>query len=207
MMETWLPHKLRTLRVRQGLTLIDAAKKTGVTRATLSELERGHRHPVAPTLVKIAKGYGVPVEELIEEPALAGKAEAPEAGPAITRDSLMSSPESEKERREELRMFRELLTDAHGLLEEMADEYRKAGATDKLKTLVNVAMFSAIGAEQFVKEEVGPARDRASTRVYAAGNRLEEFIEDLLETIQSTTTEPVGGEVAYLDAHRRRRAG
>ncbi len=68
MMETWLPHKLRVLRMRQGLTLIDAAKKTGVTRATLSELERGHRHPVAPTLVKIAKGYGVPVEELLEEP-------------------------------------------------------------------------------------------------------------------------------------------
>ncbi|MDP9437910.1 MAG: helix-turn-helix transcriptional regulator [Actinomycetota bacterium] len=82
MMETWLPHKLRTLRVRQGLTLVEAAKKTGVTRATLSELERGHRHPVAPTLVKIAEGYGVPVEELLlEEPALAGKAEAPEAGP------------------------------------------------------------------------------------------------------------------------------
>jgi transcriptional regulator with XRE-family HTH domain len=60
--------------------LVEAAKKTGVTRATLSELERGHRHPVAPTLVKIAEGYGVPVEELLEkEPALAGKAEAPEA--------------------------------------------------------------------------------------------------------------------------------
>ncbi len=88
MMETWLPHKLRTLRVRQGLTLIDAAKKTGVTRATLSELERGHRHPVAPTLVKIAKGYGVPVEELIEEPVPLG--EAPEAGPTTERRPLPS---------------------------------------------------------------------------------------------------------------------
>ncbi len=76
-METGLPHKLRTLRVRQGLTLVEASKKTGVTRATLSELERGHRHPVAPTLVKIAEGYGVPVEELLEEPVLSGKAEAP----------------------------------------------------------------------------------------------------------------------------------
>ncbi len=78
MMETWLPYKLRTLRVRQGLTLVEAAKKTGVTRATLSELERGHRHPVAPTLVKIAKGYGVPVEELLEEPV--PLAEVPERG-------------------------------------------------------------------------------------------------------------------------------
>jgi transcriptional regulator with XRE-family HTH domain len=66
MMETWLPRKLRILRVRQGLTLVEAAKKTGVTRVTLSELERGHREPVAPTLVKIAEGYGVPIEELLE---------------------------------------------------------------------------------------------------------------------------------------------
>ena len=58
--------------------MIDAAKKTGVTRATLSELERGHRHPVAPTLVKIANGYGIPVEELLAEPVLSsGKVDAP----------------------------------------------------------------------------------------------------------------------------------
>jgi transcriptional regulator with XRE-family HTH domain len=80
MMETWLPHKLRTLRVRQGLTLIEAAKKTGVTRATLSDLERGHRHPVATTLLKIAEGYGIPVEELIEEPVPLGEAPRSEAG-------------------------------------------------------------------------------------------------------------------------------
>ncbi len=70
MMEIWLPHKLRLLRVRQGLTLVEAAKKTGVTRTTLSDLEHGHREPVAPTLMKIAEGYGVSVEELLEEPAV-----------------------------------------------------------------------------------------------------------------------------------------
>ncbi len=199
--------RLAELRERRALTLRELAEMSGVAADTINQIELGHRKARPSTLRKLAKALGVEIRELFEEPTLSGKAEAPEAGPIITRDSLMSSPEPEKERREELRMFRELLTDAHGLLEEMADEYRKAGATDKLKTLVNVAMFSAIGAEQFVKEEVGPARDRASTRVYAAGNRLEEFIEDLLETIQSTTTEPVGGEVAYLDAHRRRRAG
>jgi transcriptional regulator with XRE-family HTH domain len=77
-----LPAKLRVLRARQGLTLIEAAEKIGIGRDTLSDLERGNRHPVMPTLAKIAQGYGVPVEELLEEPALAGKAEAPtEAGP------------------------------------------------------------------------------------------------------------------------------
>jgi transcriptional regulator with XRE-family HTH domain len=34
----------------------------------LALLERGERHPHDPTLAKIAKGYGVPVDELLEEP-------------------------------------------------------------------------------------------------------------------------------------------
>src|SRR5215210_5121917 len=82
MMHGSLPAKLQVLRARQGLTLIEAAEKIGIGRDTLSDLERGNRHPVMPTLAKIAQGYGVPVEELLEEPqvSLAGKAKAPEAG-------------------------------------------------------------------------------------------------------------------------------
>jgi transcriptional regulator with XRE-family HTH domain len=65
------------------MTLVEAAEQTGVGRDTLSDLERGRRHPVMPTLAKIAQGYGVPVEDLLEEPALAGKDEAPPlSGPA-----------------------------------------------------------------------------------------------------------------------------
>lgn len=62
-----LPTKLRTLRARAGLTLIDAAKRAGIGRDTLSDIERGRRHPVMPTLKKIAEAYGVPVEEFVEE--------------------------------------------------------------------------------------------------------------------------------------------
>jgi transcriptional regulator with XRE-family HTH domain len=45
--------------------LIEAAEQAGVGRDTLSDLERGRRQPVMPTLAKIAQGYGVPVEELL----------------------------------------------------------------------------------------------------------------------------------------------
>jgi transcriptional regulator with XRE-family HTH domain len=70
------------------LTLVEAAEQAGIGRDTLSDLERGRRHPVTPTLAKIAKGYGVPVEELLEEPVLSGKAEASEAGrPAETAEA------------------------------------------------------------------------------------------------------------------------
>ena len=67
MMHGSLPAKLQVLRARQGLTLIEAAEKIGIGRDTLSDLERGNRHPVMPTLAKIAQGYGVPVEELLED--------------------------------------------------------------------------------------------------------------------------------------------
>jgi transcriptional regulator with XRE-family HTH domain len=82
MMQGSLAERLRVLRARQGLSLTEASKRAGITRDTLSDLERGKRHAYMPTLAKIAQGYGVPVEDLLEEPALAGKGEAPrEAGP------------------------------------------------------------------------------------------------------------------------------
>ncbi len=83
MMQRSLSERLRVLRARRGLSLTEAAERAGVTRDTISDLERGKRRAYMPTLTKIAKGYRVPVEELLEEPALAGKAEAPEAGPNV----------------------------------------------------------------------------------------------------------------------------
>ncbi len=192
--------RVRQARRRAGLSQEELAKASGVSPATVVQVELGNRRPQGRTLRKLAAALEMEVADLIEEE------EAP--APKVLSRPSPEAPEAQadEERREELRKIRELLTDAHGLFEELADEYKVTGATDKLTTLASVAMFSVMGAEQFVQEEVGPAEDRASTRVYAAGNRLEEFVEDLLETIQSTTTEPVGGEVAYLDALRRRRA-
>jgi transcriptional regulator with XRE-family HTH domain len=81
-MQDTLARKLRVLRAERGLTLREAEQLTGVDKDTLSKIERGLRHPYDVTLSKLAKGYGVPVEELLEEPVLAGKAEAPqETGP------------------------------------------------------------------------------------------------------------------------------
>ena len=79
-MQDTLARKLRVLRAERGLTLREAEELTGVDKDTLSKIERGLRHPYDVTLSKLAKGYGVPVEELLEEPV--PLAEAPrEAGP------------------------------------------------------------------------------------------------------------------------------
>src|SRR5215218_4905142 len=81
-----LPTKLRVLRAERGLTLRDAERLTGVDKDTLSKIERGRRHPHDVTLAKIAEGYGVPVSELLEEPARAApKAEAPDQGRIATK--------------------------------------------------------------------------------------------------------------------------
>jgi transcriptional regulator with XRE-family HTH domain len=79
-MQESLGHRLRLMRVERGLSLREAARRAGVVKETISDIERGHTHPYDVTLAKIARGYGVPVEELLEEPALAGKAEAPDTG-------------------------------------------------------------------------------------------------------------------------------
>src|SRR5215207_8138908 len=87
-----LSTKLRILRVERGLTLRDAEQLTGVDKDTLSKIERGRRHPHDVTLAKIAQGYDVPVEELLEEPV------AP-------LDEAFFTPTEEREAR--MRAFRE----------------------------------------------------------------------------------------------------
>ncbi len=84
MVASQLATRLRRVRLERGLTLRQAAQRTGVTKETLSDLERARRQPHPPTLQKIAEGYDVEIRDLLgpivdEEPALAGKAEAPEA--------------------------------------------------------------------------------------------------------------------------------
>ena len=59
--------KLRDLRVKRGLTQKQAAELARVTPQTLIDLESGKRPPYMPTLTKIARAYGVSLEELVEE--------------------------------------------------------------------------------------------------------------------------------------------
>ena len=59
--------KLRSLREERGLTHKEAAELVEVSHWTLYCLESGKRAPYMPTLTKIARAYGVPLEELLEE--------------------------------------------------------------------------------------------------------------------------------------------
>jgi transcriptional regulator with XRE-family HTH domain len=92
-MQESLSEKLRVLRAERGLSLLAASKELGIDRHTLRRVELGIQDPQYPTLAKIAEGYGVPVKDLLEEPALAGspgKAEAPqETGPSDKEESVL----------------------------------------------------------------------------------------------------------------------
>jgi transcriptional regulator with XRE-family HTH domain len=82
------------LRAERGLSQEKAAEMIGVGQLTLSELERGKRSPYGTTISKLAKGYGVPVEELLDDVAElpAGKGEAPQAGPSQEFSKALRAP-------------------------------------------------------------------------------------------------------------------
>jgi len=59
--------KLRSLREERDLTQKEAAQLAKVSHWTLCRLESSERAPYMPTVTKIARAYGVSVEELVEE--------------------------------------------------------------------------------------------------------------------------------------------
>jgi transcriptional regulator with XRE-family HTH domain len=66
-MQSPLARKLRMLRAAEGITLAEVEERSGVTRESIGELERGKRIPFCSTLHKLARAYGVSLAELFEE--------------------------------------------------------------------------------------------------------------------------------------------
>ena len=54
--------KLRTLRLRKSMGLVELSQHTGLSAALLSKLERGKLFPTLPTLLRIAMVYSVGLE-------------------------------------------------------------------------------------------------------------------------------------------------
>jgi transcriptional regulator with XRE-family HTH domain len=85
--------RLRTARAKKGLTLMEAARRSGVTRQTISFVERGYEMPQDTTLAALARVYDLPIDELLalaDAEAAAPKAEAPE-GEAPGRHQVRTS--------------------------------------------------------------------------------------------------------------------
>ncbi|HEU4691272.1 MAG TPA: helix-turn-helix transcriptional regulator, partial [Vicinamibacterales bacterium] len=54
--------KIRALRLKKKIGLVDLGKHTGLSPALLSKLERGRLFPTLPTLLRIALVFGVGLE-------------------------------------------------------------------------------------------------------------------------------------------------
>jgi transcriptional regulator with XRE-family HTH domain len=60
--------RLRQLRQRRDVTLVDLAAETGISTSTLSRLEAGLRRPTLEQLLPLARAYGVTLDELVDAP-------------------------------------------------------------------------------------------------------------------------------------------
>lgn len=59
--------RLKDLRERAYLTQEDLARKTHITVATVSRIERGERQPRVSTIRKLARALGIKPAELMED--------------------------------------------------------------------------------------------------------------------------------------------
>jgi transcriptional regulator with XRE-family HTH domain len=65
--ERQLAERLANLRTAAGWSLDELAAKSGVSRATLSRLERAETSPTATLLSRLARAYGLPLSRLLAE--------------------------------------------------------------------------------------------------------------------------------------------
>lgn len=119
-MQRSLAERLRVLRARKGLSLLAASEELGVDRHTLRDLELGRgRTPRYPTLAKIAEGYDVPVEDLLEDEPVLLSLEELHAEAECETDWLVKSEEEWREAWEQISSPR----DAVMAVFDLADEY------------------------------------------------------------------------------------
>jgi transcriptional regulator with XRE-family HTH domain len=75
--------KIRTLRLKKKMGLVELGKHTGLSPAMLSKIERGRLFPTLPTLLRIALVFGVGLEFFF-----AGAREKPIVGIVRKRDRV-----------------------------------------------------------------------------------------------------------------------
>ena len=217
-MQSTLARKLRVLRAERGLTLREAEQLTSVDKDTLSKIERGLRRPYDVTLSKLAKGYGVPVEELLEEPVPLAKAPR-EAGHSVAQ-RLENLQRYEAHISKIAEKYR---TEAEPLLAAVGG--RAAGDADKptekdldsLITLLAQTGWTFDGGYEYLKHddavvqaERGTGRERhAVDKVKSALNAILDINEAIDAALDPHLDlgEEESRVVTSIQEHRKRRVG
>lgn len=180
--------RIRSLRTARGLSQEEVARRTGIGLKSYGDLERGRtRDPHYSTLRGVARALGVRVEELLEEPALAGKAEASqETGHTEAEVGEEQRPDDEVTQR---RIYTGLAEARALLLESTAELWdrlldRGEDNVDTLRLIEHVTIREIINHaidEEEIKERCAPEQrdqlERAEERLLEADRRVSQAIE------------------------------
>ncbi|WP_329546091.1 MULTISPECIES: XRE family transcriptional regulator [unclassified Streptomyces] len=79
----WIAASLRRERTRAGLSLSELAKRAGIAKSTLSQLEAASGNPSVETLWALGVALGVPFSALVEPPAPAVQVIRAGEGPTV----------------------------------------------------------------------------------------------------------------------------
>jgi len=79
----WIAAALRRERARAGLSLSELAKRAGIAKSTLSQLEAASGNPSMETLWALGVALGVPFSALVEPPAPAVQVIRAGEGPTV----------------------------------------------------------------------------------------------------------------------------
>jgi transcriptional regulator with XRE-family HTH domain len=82
----WIAASLRRERTRAGLSLSELAKRAGIAKSTLSQLESASGNPSVETLWALGVALGVPFSALVEPPAPAVQVIRAGEGPTVQSD-------------------------------------------------------------------------------------------------------------------------
>jgi len=62
------PGRLKKVRGQRSMTLTEVARRTGISKSTLSRLETGQRRPTLEILLALSQAYRVPLDDLVGAP-------------------------------------------------------------------------------------------------------------------------------------------
>jgi transcriptional regulator with XRE-family HTH domain len=86
---TQIGNRLRLARAQAGMTLRRAEEETGLSKDTISRIERGLRAPQPLTAAKLAEAYGHSIEEFLEAPKVLSQ--QPERDAAAPSEALQEA--------------------------------------------------------------------------------------------------------------------
>jgi transcriptional regulator with XRE-family HTH domain len=200
--------RLRELRERATLSQNEFSDRSGVSRATIADLEAGNRSAQARTVRRLADALGVEPEELYGEPASPLISAPPQAEYTTVVGQAEDSDDRLVMRQEYSRAF-------SGANEKLRNDLASLAPTDPQNTNLLYALFTLASmtsmkaleltkSEPFLQEVEGEtvAERRALRGFLEAADSLSETADEIAGVIETKGTRDSGILYVLEDARR-----